>query len=134
MRRVEALSVFLEDEDGANLLVAHQRATNIVRIESKKDDKTYKADVQSELLGETEELDLFRALKTAQGDVEDALANEDFTTAMSVMAELRRPVDAFFDNVTVNSENAALRTNRLNLLSTIDSTLSRVADFSKIEG
>ena len=134
MRRVEALSVFLEDEDGANLLVAHQRATNIVRIESKKDDKTYKADVQSGLLGETEELDLFRALKTAQGDVEDALANEDFTTAMSVMAELRRPVDAFFDNVTVNSENAALRTNRLNLLSTIDSTLSRVADFSKIEG
>jgi glycyl-tRNA synthetase beta chain len=134
MRRVDALSRFLEDEDGANLLVAHQRATNIVRIESKKDDRTYKAEVESELLGEAEEQELFRALKTAQGDVEAALAAEDFTTAMSVMAELRRPVDAFFDNVTVNSEDAALRANRLNLLSAIDSTLSRVADFSKIEG
>ena len=134
MRRVDALSNFLEDDDGSNLLVAHQRATNIVRIESKKDGKVYDAPVDGTLLTEQEEIDLYDALALAKKEVETALAEENFVSAMETMATLRRPVDAFFDRVTVNSEDAGLRINRLNLLSAIDSTLSRVADFTKIEG
>ena len=64
----------------------------------------------------------------------NALAKEDFTGAMSAMAGLRQPVDAFFDRVTVNAEDPALRENRLNLLARIGATLGNVADFSKIEG
>ena len=134
MRRVDALSNFLEDDDGSNLLVAHQRATNIVRIESKKDGKVYDAPVDGTLLTEQEEIDLYDALALAKKEVDTALAAENFVSAMETMATLRRPVDAFFDRVTVNSEDAGLRINRLNLLSAIDSTLSRVADFTKIEG
>ena len=66
--------------------------------------------------------------------VQVAVDGEDYTVAMEAMARLRQPVDDFFDRVTVNAEDAALRENRLTLLSAIGATLSRVADFSKIEG
>jgi glycyl-tRNA synthetase beta chain len=131
--RVEALSDFLASEDGANLLVAHERATNIVRIEQKKDDRVYNGDVDRLLLKESEELALHDALQAARGKAETALKAEKFGDAMTAMAELRRPVDAFFDNVMVNAEDGALRANRLKLLSSIDEVLSRVADFSRIE-
>lgn len=131
--RVEALSDFLASEDGANLLVAHERATNIVRIEQKKDDRVYDGDVDCLLLKESEELALHDALQAARGKAETALKAEKFGDAMTAMAELRRPVDAFFDNVMVNAEDGALRANRLKLLSSIDEVLSRVADFSRIE-
>jgi glycyl-tRNA synthetase beta chain len=131
--RVEALSDFLASEDGANLLVAHERATNIVRIEQKKDDRVYDGDVDRLLLKESEELALHDALQAARGKAETALKAEKFGDAMTAMAELRRPVDAFFDNVMVNAEDGALRANRLKLLSSIDEVLSRVADFSRIE-
>jgi glycyl-tRNA synthetase beta chain len=131
--RVEALSDFLASEDGANLLVAHERATNIVRIEQKKDDRVYNGDVDRLLLKESEELALHDALQAARGKAETALKAEKFGDAMTAMAELRLPVDAFFDNVMVNAEDGALRANRLKLLSSIDEVLSRVADFSRIE-
>lgn len=131
--RVEALSDFLASEDGANLLVAHERATNIVRIEQKKDDRVYDGDVDRLLLKESEELALHDALQAARGKAETALKAEKFGDAMTAMAELRLPVDAFFDNVMVNAEEGALRANRLKLLSSIDEVLSRVADFSRIE-
>jgi glycyl-tRNA synthetase beta chain len=131
--RVEALSDFLASEDGANLLVAHERATNIVRIEQKKDDRVYDGDVDRLLLKESEELALHDALQAARGKAETALKAEKFGDAMTAMAELRRPVDAFFDNVMVNAEDGALRANRLKLLSSIDEVLSRVANFSRIE-
>ncbi|MGD9744677.1 MAG: DALR anticodon-binding domain-containing protein, partial [Dongiaceae bacterium] len=60
--------------------------------------------------------------------------HEDFTAAMAAMSELRKPVDAFFDKVTVNDADPALRGNRLKLLSEIRTTLGLVADFSRIEG
>ncbi len=131
--RVEALSDFLASEDGANLLVAHERATNIVRIEQKKDDLAYDGDVDRILLKESEELVLHEALQAARGKAETALEAENFGDAMAAMAELREPVDAFFDHVMVNAEEGALRANRLKLLSAIDEVLSQVADFSRIE-
>jgi glycyl-tRNA synthetase beta chain len=134
LARVDALKRFLDSEDGANLLVAYRRASNIVRIEEKKDGKTYNSGVDGALLRQDEEKALRRAL-AASGEAGDhALESEDFTGAMGALAQLRAPVDAFFDKVTVNSDEADLRANRLRLLSEIRATLNRVADFSQIEG
>lgn len=134
LARVEALGAFLKSEDGGNLLVAYKRAANIVRIEEKKDGQSYEGEYRAEALIEKEEKTLASNLDQAAASAKAALDNEDFTAAMSAIAELRRPVDDFFDRVTVNAEDADLRVNRLNLLSHIDRTLDRVADFSKIEG
>ena len=134
LARVDALKRFLDSEDGANLLVAYRRASNIVRIEEKKDGKTYNSGVDGALLRQDEEKALYRTL-AASGEAGDrALKGEDFTGAMGALVQLRAPVDAFFDKVTVNSEDADLRANRLRLLSEIRATLNRVADFSQIEG
>jgi len=134
LARVEALKSFLETDDGANLLVAYRRAANIVRIEAKKDSHAYDGAVRPEVLAQDEEKSLFSHLSEAAKGAQGALGSEDFTGAMTAMAQLRQPVDAFFDEVTVNAEDAALRENRLQLLSAIGATLSEVADFSKIEG
>ena len=134
LARVAALGSFLASDDGANLLIAYRRAANIVRIEAKKDKRGYDAAVESGALAQPEEKTLFARLSDAAKGAQTALAGEDFTGAMAAMAQLRQPVDAFFDEVTVNAEDAAVRENRLNLLSAIGATLSEVADFSKIEG
>ncbi len=134
LARVKALEGFLGSDDGANLLVAYRRAANIVRIEQKKDKTTYNGGAEASILAQDEEKSLFAALNQASETAGAALSEEDFTGAMAALAGLRRPVDAFFDHVTVNSEDAALRENRLRLLSSIGGTLGRVADFSKIEG
>ncbi|WP_420349145.1 glycine--tRNA ligase subunit beta [Pelagibius sp.] len=134
LARVEALRSFLDSDDGANLLVAYRRAANIVRIEAKKDKRAYQGAVESAALAQDEEKALFSHLGDAAKGAQTAIVCEDFTGAMAAMARLRQPVDAFFDEVTVNAEETALRENRLNLLSAIGATLSEVADFSKIEG
>ena len=134
LARVDALKSFLDSQDGANLLVAYRRASNIVRIEEKKDGKTYNSGVDATLLRQDEEKALHRALAATGEAGARALDSEDFTGAMGALAQLRAPVDAFFDKVTVNSEDAELRANRLRLLSEIRATLNRVADFSQIEG
>jgi glycyl-tRNA synthetase beta chain len=134
LARVEALGSFLDSEDGANLLVAFRRAANIVRIEEKKDKRGYADGVASDVLAQPEEKTLYARLSEAAETAQSALGSEDFSGAMAAMAQLRQPVDAFFDEVTVNAEDMALRENRLNLLSAIGATLSEVADFSKIEG
>jgi len=134
LARVDALKSFLESEDGANLLTAYKRASNIVRIEEKRDGAAYQGGVDPRLLGAAEEKALHAALAAAGEASDRAIRAEDFTGAMAAVARLRRPVDDFFDRVTVNCDDAALRTNRLRLLSEIRSTLSRVADFSKVEG
>jgi glycyl-tRNA synthetase beta chain len=132
--RVEALRAFLESDDGANLLTAYRRAANIVRIESKKDKTAYTGEVDPAKLSEPAEIALFDALTAAEGMATDAVRREHFTDAMAAMAALRQPVDAFFDDVTVNAADADLRRNRLSLLARIGATLARVADFDKIEG
>jgi len=135
LARVRALESFLASDDGANLLVAYRRAANIVRIESKRDKAVYNGEeVDLGRLIAPEEKALAECILEAQSGAGDALADEDFTAAMTALSGLRRPVDLFFDRVTVNAEDADLRANRLRLLSRIGATLDRVADFSKIEG
>ncbi|MBX7200169.1 MAG: glycine--tRNA ligase subunit beta [Rhodospirillaceae bacterium] len=131
--RVEALSAFLATDDGANLLVAYRRAANIVRIEEKKDNASYKGEVAAADLGAPEADALLKALATAETQVNAALAGEDFVSAMGALAALRRPVDAFFDKVTVNTDQPAQRKARLGLLARIAATTGRVADFAQIE-
>ena len=132
--RVRALEGFLASDDGEPLLVAYRRAANIVRIEEKRDGARFDGDVDPARFVQDEETALAQALGEAAATAEPALAAEDFTAAMGAMARLRRPVDSFFDEVTVNTEDSALRINRLRLLNRIGTTLGRVADFSRIEG
>ncbi len=133
LAKVEALRDFLATEDGANLLTAHRRASNIVRIEEKRDRRSYAGQPDGQRLQAKEEQALFFRLMTVGGDIEGALEREEFTDAMVALARLRQPVDAFFDKVTVNAEDPVLRENRLYLLDQIRSALGAVADFSLIE-
>ena len=134
LARVDALAEFLGSGDGGDLLVAYRRAANIVRIEEKKDAAEYRDDVDSALFRQHEEGALSAALGEARSALDRDTANEKFADAMTALARLRPPVDAFFDAVTVNDNDPALRANRLRFLSQITSTLEQVADFSKIEG
>ncbi len=134
LARVDALGDFLGSEDGANLLVAYRRATNIVRIEEKKDGAAYPGEPDPKLLVESAETTLAAQLGKSAAVSLDALRREQFTEAMAALAALRAPVDEFFTSVTVNCEDTQLRANRLRLLAQIRDTLNRVADFSQIEG
>ena len=134
LARVAALDGFLASEDGANLLTAYRRAANIVRIEEKKDGRSHGGEAEEALLQAGEETALHAALTHASHAAEETLAREDYAAAMHGLSGLRQPVDAFFDEVLVNVEEAAVRENRLRLLSQIVGTLDRVADFSQIEG
>ena len=132
--RVEALRKFLDTEDGKNLLAGYKRATNIIRIEEKKDDRLYSGGPDSLRYRETEEKALARAIDAAKEEAAAAVAKEDFEAAMRAMAKLRPHVDAFFDKVMVNVDDPRLRENRLKLLNEIREATRTVADFSCIEG
>jgi glycyl-tRNA synthetase beta chain len=131
--RVEALDALLRTDDGANLLAGYKRAVNILKAEEKKaalptGDAVELADVPAE------EVALLAALRDTEPKVEAALKVEDFTAAMTALAALRAPVDAFFDKVLVNSDVPAERDNRLKLLGNVRDAMGRVADFSLISG
>jgi glycyl-tRNA synthetase beta chain len=132
--RMMALNAFLVSEDGINLLTAYRRASNIVAIEERKDGRSHDSEIDPALLRQAEEQALVGRLAEVGIRAGTLLEREEFETAMSELARLRRPVDDFFDKVTVNTEDARLRENRLRLLSRIRATLNRVADFSQIEG
>jgi len=132
--RVEALGKFLDTDDGKNLLAGYKRATNIIRIEERKDKREYTGAPDPKLYKQDEEKALAQAIGTAKADAERAVAAEDFEGAMRAMAKLRPTVDAFFDKVTVNVDDKPLRENRLKLLNEIRAATRAVADFSKIEG
>jgi glycyl-tRNA synthetase beta chain len=134
VRRIEALGKFLDTDDGKNLLAGVKRATNIIRIEEKKDNKSYTGAPDDKLYQLPEEKALAKAIAAAKKDAAAAIAKEDFAAAMSAMAKLRPVVDAFFDKVTVNVDDKRLRENRLKLLNEIREATRAVADFSKIEG
>ena len=134
VRRVEALGKFLDTDDGKNLLAGTKRAANILRIEEKKDNKSYTGAPEPARYSQPEEKELARAIGVAKQDAAKAVAAEDFAAAMTAMARLRPHVDAFFDKVTVNVDDKALRENRLKLLNEIREATRAVADFSKIEG
>ncbi len=138
VKRVEALGEFLKTDDGAVLLTGVRRATNILRDEEKKDQKSYAGAASPELLRAPEEIALYEAIHKVKADTVAAINVENFAGAMRALSELRAPVDAFFDNVTVNVTGVAeaehLRANRLALLSEIRAATLTVADFSKIAG
>ena len=134
VRRVEALGKFLDTDDGKNLLAGVKRASNILRIEEKKDGKSYNGAVDAKLLTQAEEKALASAVATAKSEAAAAVAKEDFAAAMTALAKLRPTVDAFFDKVTVNADDRNVRANRLTLLNEIREATRAVADFSKIEG
>ncbi|GLR80518.1 glycine--tRNA ligase subunit beta [Azospirillum oryzae] len=134
LARVKALQAFVGSDEGANLAAAYKRASNIVRIEEKKDGASFDQPVDADRLAQDEEKALFAALNEASDTAKPLLDAEDFTGTMAALAKLRGPVDAFFDKVTVNAEDKDLRANRLRLLTQIRTTLNTVADFSKIEG
>ena len=134
LARVDALKRFLDGEDGANLLTAYRRAANILRIEEKKDGEHYDDPADKLLFDQEEEHALGERIAKTRAQAESLFEGEYFEAMMVAMATLRKPVDAFFDNVTVNCDDPALRRNRLLMLSQIRATLDRVADFSKIEG
>ncbi len=134
VKRARALNAVIATEDGENLVQGFKRANNILTQAEEKDgvEYSYGADVK---FAETDsEKALFAALDGAQKEIDTALKAEDFPSAMSAMAVLRGPVDAFFEDVQVNTDNDILRRNRLNLLSQIRQVCSSVADLSKIEG
>ena len=133
LARVDALAKFLGSDDGANLLVAYRRAANIVRIEEKKDGASYAGEVTQEDLGASEAAALLKSVESAELTVQKALDREDFAAAMAALATLRRPVDTFFDKVTVNIDDRARRAARLRLLSRIVAAMGRVADFGRVE-
>jgi glycyl-tRNA synthetase beta chain len=134
LARVEALRGFVESEEGANLLAAYRRAMNIVRIEEKKDGAgAFDRPVDEAALAQDEEKALAASLGTVTAAAGRALESEDFQAAMAALAGLRAPVDAFFDKVTVNAEDPALRVNRLRLLSAIGRAMGAVAEFSRVE-
>jgi glycyl-tRNA synthetase beta chain len=134
VERVEALRTFVTSEDGANLLVAYRRAASIVSIEEYKDRREYVGRIDPSLLRQSEERHLIDDLDEVASRAGTLLADEEFERAMTELARLRRPIDDFFDKVTVNCDEPALRENRLQLLSRIRATLNEVADFSQIEG
>jgi glycyl-tRNA synthetase beta chain len=134
-RITKELQEFLKTGEGANLLAGYKRAANILKVEEKKEGiSTFEDDPDPEAFVAPEEKALYVELATASELIRAEVERERFVEAMGVMARLRGPVDAFFDKVKVNDDDAKVRENRLRLLSRLRATLHLVADFSKIEG
>jgi glycyl-tRNA synthetase beta chain len=137
VKRVEALDAFLATDDGTNLLAGFRRAANILKAEEKKDGKSYHEAIDRHLItnkGEPEEKVLADVLDVATRHAKEHVAREDFAGAMKALAELRPAVDAFFDKILVNADDAAIRANRLRLLASFREATRAVADFSAIAG
>jgi glycyl-tRNA synthetase beta chain len=134
VKRAEALAAFLKTEDGPNLLQGYKRANTILTQAEQKDGVEYSFGADIKFAETEEERALFAALDAAEATITRAMKTEDFAVAMSAMAALRQPIDAFFTAVQVNADNPITRRNRLNLLHRIRAICSGVADLTKIEG
>ncbi|PZO68140.1 MAG: glycine--tRNA ligase subunit beta [Paracoccus denitrificans] len=134
VNRATALNAGLKSDDGANLIQGLKRASNILTQAEEKDGVEYSFGADPKLAETEEERALFTALDRAEPAIREAVRQEDFAAAMAGIATLRAPIDAFFEAVQINSDNAILRRNRLNLLSRIRDTGRLIADFTKIEG
>lgn len=132
--RVNALGSLLAAEDGKALLAGYKRAANILTAEEKKDGRAYADPIDAARLSTPEEQSLAAAIARARTDVIARLENDDYAGAISVLASLRTPVDAFFESVLVNDPDPAIRANRLNLLASLRDTMHLVADFGKVAG
>ena len=125
---------FIKTKDGPNLVQGFKRANKILLQAEQKDGVEYSYGADLKFAEENAERDLFYALDTEELKIKSALEREDFVIAMNAMANLRTPIDNFFDAVQINSEIDVVRRNRLNLLSRICKLCSSVADLSKVEG
>ena len=134
VKRAQALEATLKTEDGANLIQGYKRAANILAQAEEKDGVEYSFGAEIKFAETDEERALFAALEAAEAIIAPAMKDEDFAAAMSAMASLRAPIDAFFTAVQVNAESEIVRRNRLNLLSKIRQICLSVADLAKIEG
>lgn len=134
VKRAEALGAFLTTDDGENLLQGFKRANNILTQAEEKDGVEYSFGADPKFAEEDAEKALFAALDKAEAAIAPAMAAQDFAAAMGAMAQLRAPIDAFFEAVQVNSDNQVVRRNRLNLLSRIRSICLSVADLRVVEG
>jgi len=132
--RARALSDMLKTDDGENLLQGYKRATNILTQAEARDGVEYSFGADVKFAETNEERALFKALDIAEAAITPAMQAEDFATAMTAMAQLRAPIDAFFDAVQINTDNQVLRRNRLNLLSRIRTICGGVADLTKLDG
>ncbi|HUG36790.1 MAG TPA: glycine--tRNA ligase subunit beta [Candidatus Limnocylindrales bacterium] len=133
--RVRAVQKFLETPDGEHLLTAYRRANNILRqAKAETPDAEIAAEPDPARFVQPEETALADALARAEAEAAEALGAEDFRAAMEATAKLRAPVDAFFDAVTVNADDAGLRLNRLALLTRIRAVMRRLAVWDAIEG
>jgi glycyl-tRNA synthetase beta chain len=133
-RRIEALDAFLKTDNGAALQAGVTRALSLLKIEEKKDKREYDGKVDVKKLSEPQEKLLAKAVDETEIAIAKYLKAEDFTGAMQAIANLRSPIDAFFDKVTVNADDKKLRENRLQLLVRIRNATTQIADFSKLEG
>jgi glycyl-tRNA synthetase beta chain len=134
VKRATALSETLKTEDGENLIQGFKRANNILSQAEDADGVEYSYGAEVKYAETHAERALFTALDSAEADIAPALAQQDYASAMHAMASLRAPIDAFFDAVQINTDNAMVRRNRLNLLSRIRTLCLSVADLRKIEG
>ncbi|MCK0094024.1 glycine--tRNA ligase subunit beta [Yoonia sp. F2084L] len=134
VKRAEALAETLATDDGENLLQGFKRANNILTQAEEKDGVEYSYGADVKFAEDDAEKALFAALDAADAKIAPAMAAEEFSTAMTAMAALRAPIDAFFTDVQVNADSEILRRNRLNLLSRIRNICLSVADLTKIEG
>ena len=119
--------------NGKNLLAGTKRASNILSIEEKKDKRSFDGAPDAALYSLEQEKTLAKAIDQVKAEASDAVAKEDFASAMSALAELRPAVDAFFDKVKVNDDDPKVRENRLKLLNEIRAATRAVADFSRIQ-
>ncbi|WP_299670454.1 glycine--tRNA ligase subunit beta [uncultured Roseobacter sp.] len=134
VKRARALSDVLKTEDGENLIQGFKRANNILTQAQEADGVEYSYGADPKFAETDEEHALFAALDQAEAKIAPAMAQQDFATAMAALAALRAPIDAFFEAVKINADNATVRRNRLNLLSRITTLCTSVADLSRIEG
>jgi len=134
VERAKALAAVVETDDGINLVQGFKRANNILTQAEQKDGVEYSFGADIKFAEEEVERQLFAALETTTPKIQAALQAQDFAAAMADMAMLRAPIDAFFDGVQVNSDNAIVRRNRLNMLHSIRDLVGQVADLNRIEG
>lgn len=132
--RVRALSVFLESADGVNLMAGYRRAANIVAAEEKKDGVMFGSIPDVTLLRGEEEAALLHALQDIEKAARSAFAQGQYEAALSFLARLRGPLDAFFEGVVVNAPDPNLRAARLQLLNRVRDALNMAADLSYLEG
>jgi glycyl-tRNA synthetase beta chain len=126
--RLEAVRAFAHLPEAGSLAAANKRVGNIL----KKTEGAVEARVDAGLLKEPAEGALASALQDVAPQADAAFERGDYTASLQALAALKGPVDAFFDDVMVNVEDAALRMNRLGLLATLHRAMNRVADLSKL--